>query len=143
MTTIVCTHPGCTNPVDVPVSFRGVLLDRFAQAAACDAHLPPEPEPPVASSGPTVMSTWRSRVPSEIVRFYEGAPTLDDLPDYVVGLPQLREIAEAWPGRWSPGGSPVNAIVLQGVTGALKTTTAYALVFGMVRRMDRPDLHGR
>lgn len=143
MTTLKCTHPGCGDPVDVPDHFQGVLLDRLARAAVCDEHTPDDEPMQRDDQAPTVMSTWQSRVPSEIARFYGGAPTLSDLPETLIGLSALRCIAEAWPGRWThPGsGNPINAIVFSGVSGSLKTTTAYALALDMMRRMDRPDLH--
>lgn len=144
MTTLQCTHTGCEHTVEVSAHFKGALLDRLARAAVCPDHEPEPHEQTPDDEPPTVMSAWQRRVPTPITQFYGRAPMLGDLPPTLSAVQYLRCIAEAWPQRWLPPSgwdSPVNAIAFAGVTGSLKTTTAYALVGEMLRRMDRPDLH--
>lgn len=144
MTTLQCTHDGCEQTIEVAAHFKGLLLDRLASAAVCPQHEPEVPDPPADERPRTVMSAWQRRVPAPITQFYGRAPLLDDLPSSLAAVQYLRCIGNAWPQRWLPPtgwDSPVNALVLAGVTGSLKTTTAYALVGEMIQRMERPDLH--
>lgn len=144
--TTPCTHPGCASPVEVPplISNHPVLGKHFTQSALCPLHEPDDEAPaPGERRHLSVEDTWARRVPTEIINHYGQPPSLRDLPRDVMGLESLAQIAAAWPGRWTPQGwdKPVSAIVLGGMVGALKTTTAYALLRDIMERSDRPDRH--
>lgn len=141
MTAFTCTHPGCHTTLDIP-ALSGALAERLSRAWTCDDHAPDTPAVPTPPV-PTVLSSWAHRVPSDILRVYGHPPRLDDLPTSIEVLPSLRRLVDAWPERWThpSSGQPVNALVLSGTTGTLKTTIAYAMTLDLIRASARPDLH--
>lgn len=141
--TVPCTEPGCGAPVPVPpiAHHSPVLLDVARRGARCPQHQPDlviDPDPPRTA---TLAESWARRVPAPVVGFHGRAPGLADLPPVVDERGGLRATVDAWPGWWRPAGRDVRAIVFADVAGALKTTTAYALMWDLIRGDADPGRH--